>query len=75
MNRDSFAGAVHGLGKRGRCVGIANHGRAGEPVSRQDHNVTDGRSSTSQNNISCFLPDETNNCAPVGIRVHTLDQE
>ena len=40
MNRDSSAGAVHGLGKRGMSVGIANHGRAGD--SRQDDNVTSG---------------------------------
>jgi len=38
MNRDSSAGAVHGLGKRGTSVGIANHGRAGmgEPRSGED---------------------------------------
>jgi len=38
MNRDSSAGAVHGLGKRGTGVGIANHGRAGdepEPLAQK----------------------------------------
>ena len=30
MKRDSFAGAFHGLGKRGRSVGIVNHGCADE---------------------------------------------
>jgi len=34
MNRDSSAGAVHGLGKRGRTVGMTDHGCAGD--SRQD---------------------------------------
>ena len=38
MNRDSSAGAVHGLGKRGRNVGIVSHGCAdmGEPRSGED---------------------------------------
>lgn len=30
MNRDTFGGAVHGLGKRGTGGGIADHGRAGD---------------------------------------------
>jgi len=40
MNRDTYGGAVHGLGKRGRNVGTVNHGCAGD--SRQDDNVTNG---------------------------------
>ena len=30
MNCDTFGGAVHGLGKRGTGVDIADHGRAGD---------------------------------------------
>ena len=40
MNRDTFGGAVHGLGKRGTGVGIADHGRAGD--SRQDDSSAGG---------------------------------
>jgi len=40
MNRDSSAGAVHGLGKRGRNVDIVDHGRAGD--SRQDDSFAGG---------------------------------
>jgi len=40
MNRDTFGGAVHGLGKRGTTVGIVDHGRAGD--SRQDDSFAGG---------------------------------
>lgn len=30
MNRDTYGGAVHGLGKRGMTVSMAEHGCAGE---------------------------------------------
>ena len=40
MNRDTSGGAVHGLGKRGTGVDMAQDGRAGD--SRQDDNVTNG---------------------------------
>jgi hypothetical protein len=43
MNRDTSGGAVHGLGKRGTGVGIADHGRAGD--SRQDDPATAGTGS------------------------------
>ncbi len=40
MNRDTFGGAVHGLGKRARSVDIVNHGCAGD--SRQDDSFAGG---------------------------------
>ena len=40
MNRDTSGGAVHGLGKRGTGIGIADHGRAGD--SRQDDSFAGG---------------------------------
>ncbi len=40
MNRDTFGGAVHGLGKRGTDVGIVDHCRAGD--SWQDDSFAGG---------------------------------
>ena len=39
MNRDTFGGAVHGFGKRGRNVGIVNHGRAGDEPEPLAHRL------------------------------------
>ncbi len=39
MNRDSSAGAVHGLGKRGTGVDIADHGRAGDEPEPLAHKL------------------------------------
>lgn len=42
MNRDSSAGAVHGLEKRERRFGIVNPVCAGDPVSRQGDSFAGG---------------------------------
>jgi len=39
MKRDTSGGALHGLGKRGTSVGIANHGRADEEPEPLAHKL------------------------------------
>jgi len=39
MNCDTFGGAVHGLGKRGTGVDIADHGRAGDEPEPLAHKL------------------------------------
>ena len=39
MNRDTYGGADHGLGKRGRNVGTVNHGCAGDEPEPLAHKL------------------------------------